>query len=299
MDDHKWERRGSWGGILTAILTIVVFALPGEPAKTSASSREIAQYVRDEGDEQRWATYVGALAVIALLWWLGSVWRLIRRAEGGTPRLAVVATAGGVVAAVLILVSGVILAAIPITGADLSPTGQRAFYVIGTNLGMATVFGFATFVGAFSVVIIRSRVLPVWLGWAGVLIAVIGAFGGGTVTSTRHVFFYTSFVAFMGLVLWILVVSILMVRGAGAEVNSAVAAPPSSSSATSSATSRSGLAPSRSTRRYLRVQLRSTHGREPRTQSALHFQVGPPRRSPVGADSSGTGCYTSRVLRDP
>ena len=226
VDDGKWERRGSWGGVLTAILTIIVFALPGEPAKTSETTREIAEYVSDKGDEQRWAAYVGALAVIALLWWLGSVWRLIRRAEGGTPRLAVVATAGAVVAAGLILVSGVILAAIPVTDASLSASGQQTFYVIGTNLGMATIFGFATFVGAFSVVIIRSRVLPLWLGWVGGLIAVTGTFGGATITSTRDVFFYASFVAFMGFVLWILVVSILMLRGAGAaEAPSPDAAP--------------------------------------------------------------------------
>jgi hypothetical protein len=222
MDDDKWERWASWGGVLFAILSIVVFALPGEPAKTSATTPEIARYVTDKSDELRWAAFVGGLAVIALLWWLGSVWRLLRRAEGGTPRLTIVAVGGALVASVLILVEGVILAAIPVTDAALNPAEQQTFYVIGTNLGMATIFGFATFIGAFSVVIIRTRVMPVWLGWVGMLIAVVAVFGGGTITTTRDVFFFAAFAAFMGLVLWVLVISILMLRGAGSETRAAL-----------------------------------------------------------------------------
>jgi len=42
-------------------------------------------------------TYVGGLATIAILFWLGALWRFMRTAEGAGPMLATSAVAGGVV----------------------------------------------------------------------------------------------------------------------------------------------------------------------------------------------------------
>ena len=73
-------------GILFVVLVAVSAFLPGSPPKTSDSAAKIFKFVGDNGDELRWAAYIGGLAVIPLFWWLGSVWRLMRRGEGGSPR---------------------------------------------------------------------------------------------------------------------------------------------------------------------------------------------------------------------
>ena len=199
--------------------------LPGNPPKTSDSSSKIANFIIDKGKELRWSAFIGGLAVLGLFWWLGSVYRFLRRAEGGSPRLAVVAVAGAVFASTLATIAGIMLGALPIAGVNnLGANGSRIFYIISTNLGIGTVFGVAVFLGAFSAVIIRSRVLPVWLGWAGVIIAVVAVVGGGAVASTRDATFYGAFAGFLGFLLWTLVTSILMLRGTDATTPTSVGA---------------------------------------------------------------------------
>jgi len=99
----------------------------------------------------------------------------------------------------------------------------RFVYILTTNLAVGTVFGMAVFVAAFSVVILRSGFMPKALGWIGALIAVVALASGGIVASTREVFFDLSFGVFFAFSLWLLVVSVLMLRGAGSEAPAASA----------------------------------------------------------------------------
>jgi hypothetical protein len=222
VDDSKWERWGALGGILFAVLIAASAILPGSPPKTSDSGTKIAKFFADNNGAIRWSAYIGALGVLAVFWWMGSVWRVMRRAEGGSPRLAVVALSGAVFASVMATVGAIILAVVAIEGAKkVDKSGLiRFFYILSSNIAVATSFGIAVFVGAFSIVIIRSRVLPVVLGWLGALIALTAVVGGPIVSSTRDAFFYISFAAFIAFLLWVLIVSILMLRGAGAEAAS-------------------------------------------------------------------------------
>ena len=71
------------------------------PPKPNDSTAKIVKFVTDKNDQLRWAGFVGVLASIVLLGWLGAVWRLLRRAEGGVVRLAVGAALGAAMAAAL------------------------------------------------------------------------------------------------------------------------------------------------------------------------------------------------------
>jgi hypothetical protein len=219
MNDRKWERWGALGGVLFVVLAAISAFLPGSPPMTSDSAKKISDFFVDHGDEVRWAGYIGALAVIPFFWWLGSVWRMLRRAEGGSPRLTVMATTSAAFATVLAVIGGVILSAVPIIGIRaLGLSGARTFYVISTNLAVATLFGVATFLLAFSVVIIRTAVLPRIMGWLGVLIAIVGMVGAASVATDRSAIFDIAFGSFLASMLWILVVSILMFVRAGSAV---------------------------------------------------------------------------------
>jgi len=211
MEDRNWESWGALGGILFVALVAITALLPGYPPKTGDSARKITDFITDNGDEIQWAATTGGLAVIALFWWLGSVWRLMRRGEGGSPRLTVVAFAGAVFAAVMATIGAVSLAVIPVIGTHTFANSQvRYFYILSTDLAVATLFGAAVFVGAFSLLIIRRHVLPAVIGWLGLIVAVLGVVGGPVVSSTRDVFFYISFAAFIAFLVWVIIVSILM-----------------------------------------------------------------------------------------
>jgi len=217
VDDSKWERWSALGGILFVILILVGGFLPGSPPKTGDSATKIANFINDKGDEIRWAGYIGALGGVAFFWFLGSVWRVLRRAEGGDPRLTVVAVAGAVFASVMGAIGGITLSVLGITG--VAGAGgvktTRLIYITSTNLAVGTVFGMAVFVAAFSVVILRTGVFPKFLGWFGVLIALVALTSGGIVASTRDVFNGLSFGAFGAFSLWLLIISVMMLLGRG------------------------------------------------------------------------------------
>ncbi len=219
MDDSKWERWGGLGGILFVVLIAVSAFLPGSPPKTSDSATKIAKFVGDNGDALRWASFLGAIGTIGLFWFLGSVWRVLRRAEGGNPRLAVMAVLGATFAAVMGAIGAIMLAAVAIVGVGGAGgnTGIRFFYILSTNLGIGTVVGIAVFVAACSAVILRTGVFPKWLGWVGALIALVAALASASTASTRDEYFALGFVTFAAFTLWLLVVSIMIVAGRGAE----------------------------------------------------------------------------------
>ena len=219
MNDRNWERWGALGGILFVVLVAITAILPGYPPKTGDSARKIADFINDNGDEIRWAATSGGLAVIALFWWLGSVWRLMRRAEGGSPRLTVTAFAGAVFAAGTATIGAVSLAVIPVIGTHTFANAQiRYFYILSTDIAVATMFGAAIFVIAFSVLIIRTHVLPPIMGWLGLIVAVLGIIGAPVVSSTRDTFFYLAFAGFVAFLAWVVIVSIIMfVQGGDAD----------------------------------------------------------------------------------
>jgi len=219
MNDRNWERWGALGGILFVVLVAITAILPGYPPKTGDSARKIASFINDNGDEIRWAATSGGLAVIALFWWLGSVWRLMRRGEDGSPRLTVTAFAGAVFAAGTATIGAVSLAVIPVIGTHTFAAAQvRYFYILSTDIAVATMFGAAIFVIAFSVLMIRRHILPPIMGWLGLIVAVLGILGSPVVSSTRDTFFYVAFAGFVAFLVWVVVVSIIMfVQGGDAD----------------------------------------------------------------------------------
>jgi hypothetical protein len=214
MDDRKWERWSALGGVVFVVLILASGFLPGSPPKPGDSAQKIAQFITDKSKEVRWAALLGGLAVLALFWFAGAVWRFLQRAEGGSPRLTVVATLGASFAAVMSVVGGVVLAVMGRVGvANLGggvPT--RTFYLLSVDLSGATAFGAAVFLLAFSAVVIRSGALPKVMGWLGVVIAMVFVASGGIVASTRDAFFVLQFGGFLAFSLWLIVVSIMMFR---------------------------------------------------------------------------------------
>jgi hypothetical protein len=213
VEERRSDRSLALAGIVFVVLSLISAFLPGSPPKPDDSAAKIARFVVDNGDELRWAGFVGALGAIVLLAWLGAVWRVMRRAEGGSPRLAVGAALGAGLAAALFTVAGVLMSVVAIVGApNIGVQGTRFFYLTFNSLGAAGAIAFALFVGAFSTVIIETGVLPRVMGWLGALVALVLLVAGGGVASTRDVFFIFGFVGFASLSLWVIVVSIMMFR---------------------------------------------------------------------------------------
>jgi hypothetical protein len=100
------------GGILFTVLTIVGHDILGggsESPAIYAPRSEIAAYVADHPfTTQVWAGwYLEMLGFVALVWFVGSIWSVLRRAEGEPGMLSTIAFGGGLLAIGLKMVSAV------------------------------------------------------------------------------------------------------------------------------------------------------------------------------------------------
>jgi hypothetical protein len=213
VDDRKLERVGAWAGIVFVVLVLVTALLPGSPPKTSDSVGKIAKFFVDKSDEIRITTYVGGLATVAVLFWLAALYRTLRRADSSGV-LAVAALAGGVVTTALIGVGGVLMGVVSIIRlqAGIAPIDIRFFYVLSTNLTIAGGFSLVVLLVATSWAIVNTRVMPTWVAVIGGLDALLWLVGCGAVTSTKDFIFYIAFAGFLVFAIWVLIVSIFMLR---------------------------------------------------------------------------------------
>lgn len=180
----RWtaERLAAATGILFVVLFVASLFAPGEgPPSLGDSNGEILAFFGENHRALLISVILGGLALVAFLWFLGSVGAALRNA--GEARLAAVAFGGGIVTSALAGLSLVIQATLTFRLSVDAPQIAKALYEM--RFLTETIIGFpvAVLVGAVSLAAWRSRVLPQWFGLAGFLVAAIVLVGGGAFSS--------------------------------------------------------------------------------------------------------------------
>ena len=116
------------------------------------------------------------LAVFFFLWFVGSLRSFLRPAEGGTGRLSAVAFGGGVAAGALYLARFTMSVAAAFRADEPGGIGDQAattLFDLGRLLFTAAVpMALAVLLVATAIVGFRTAMLPTWLAWVTVVIAV-------------------------------------------------------------------------------------------------------------------------------
>jgi len=200
---RAWGRWAPLVGVGAFVLWVVGIALdPGIPDLFVASGDEWLTFISgNEGGilASRLLLLIGDFLFILFL---GTLRTRLHAAETGSRHWTAIAFGGGMVtAAMLIGTSTPVLAA---SGADgLEPSAAQALGVLEYAFFIGAGIAGASLLAATGVLALRTTVLPMWLGWASLVIAllmltIIGPIG---------------FIAIViGLPLWVLVVSILLWR---------------------------------------------------------------------------------------
>ena len=117
------------------------------------------------------------VASVLFLFFLGGLWAFLARAEGQEPRLApVVLAAGAVFTGLGLLQAATLTALVALRGNELGVRAQgsgwaaRALFYLEGAIGDMALFPFAVFLAAAAMVVVRTRVLPGWLGWIGAVL---------------------------------------------------------------------------------------------------------------------------------
>jgi hypothetical protein len=175
-------RSGAFAGIAfvaLAVLWAIVLATADRPSYNSADDA-VTEFWTDSGNRRLvlLADLALGLAGVALLWFLGSFRVVLRRAEGEPARLATIAFAGGVVLSALLFVKNSIEGGIALAlefeqGFTLDPDVYRALNAIFLGLLIHEGLAAAVLIGAASLLVLRTRVFPRWLGWTGLAVALV------------------------------------------------------------------------------------------------------------------------------
>jgi hypothetical protein len=210
----SWERIGAVSGILFVIAIVASFFTPSTPDVDDPAA-EIRQSLVDDRNGLIAGIYLAGLGAFFFLAFLAALYALLRRAEGG-PGPSVLALLGGIATTTMILaVTGVILALVAAADEDAGDDALRALLELDSALFIPTGFFFAAFHVGAGLSILGTRVLPGWLGWASLVIAIVflvSLFGMFDVEDEGGVLGIIYFIDLLASLLWALVTSILMLR---------------------------------------------------------------------------------------
>ena len=158
MTDRFAQTLGGVCGILYVVLLMAGDGLGG-PGSQLALSLEV-------------------LAFTSFLFFLGSLWGAMRRAEGGGGLLSATAFGAGVMSVTIKLASAAPVLAARANAGELDPNITGVLEDINDASFALTFFPLAAMLAAFALVAIRSAALPGWLGWAAAALSVAFAVGG-------------------------------------------------------------------------------------------------------------------------
>jgi hypothetical protein len=180
MTKGRWERFAPLTGVAAVafwVIGILVIEGAGDTPGDNASASEIATYFESEEG----SIYLGGLALfvgsLLLVWFAGSLRAHVAAAESGPARLASIVFGAAVVKAVfdISFFAPRIAGAFGANDSDtrLTPEAAQALWYAGDGFFVAAEFAAALVLVATAVSVLRLRVLPAWLAWASLLLAVV------------------------------------------------------------------------------------------------------------------------------
>ncbi len=157
MSDRLLERMGAACGIVYLVLTFV-----GALSSLTSTARFFLVFP----------------GFLFFLFFLGSLWSGMRRAEGGSGWLSTTAFAAGLMSVTINLGGAATLVAARHRAGELDPQLARLLKDIEEASFILTLLPLAVLLAAFAIVAIRSDELPGWLGWIAAVMSAAFLFGG-------------------------------------------------------------------------------------------------------------------------
>jgi hypothetical protein len=208
-DEWSWLARvtglvGLFGAVALSAPMIAV-AAAGEPGFEATAQEALTFFRNAHVGWVRALAPLAGLAMLAILWFVVGITRLLGRAEGEPHWRSTIALVSGVIVAVYgILDSSWDAATHAADGLD-QPVALYVFYA--NNLEFANAwFGAGSFIGCCGWVTLRTGLFPRWLGWWAVVSGV------GLVLSR---FFWTQefwLLPYVMFWLWLVAVCVLLLR---------------------------------------------------------------------------------------
>jgi hypothetical protein len=195
-------------GIAFILVLVASFIIIGEdPPEAKEGGQEIIDFYVDNKDSIRVGTLMTPLAAVLLIFFFAYVNKLVSAARTQPSLTATVAVVGAGIVGVAASIDAMLEFALAEAAEDLDPAAAQAIQGIWDNDFIPFALGTALAFLATGIGLVKSGILPKWLGWVAVALGVL---------AITPVGFFAAPVA----ALWIVVVSIMLAmrarNGAGA-----------------------------------------------------------------------------------
>lgn len=187
-------------GVVSVVLAIVTFVLLGSTPGTDDSARDVVDFYSDKDVQIFISAFLSVIAA-ALLVYFGATLRDALEA-GGEQRafLPLACFAGFVIFAIAIVFDAVLLFAMADTAGDIPASGIQTLNAVYSDDFLLFILGAQVYLTAAGFSIVRTKVLPKWLGVVAIVLGVIAVLGP------------LGFVTFFGSAIWVAVTSIMLYR---------------------------------------------------------------------------------------
>lgn len=184
-------------GVAFVVFAVVSFIVAGEPPDVDEGAQEALDFYVDNDVSVAVGSALEGIAALLLVFFGGVLRSRLRAVEGSTGTLSAVAFAGTIILAVGLAIDATINVALADAADDIDPVSAHTLLALWQNDFVPLALGLLTFLIATGGAIIRTGILPKWLGWIAIVIAIFGPTPAG-------------FVAFFGAALFILVISVML-----------------------------------------------------------------------------------------
>jgi hypothetical protein len=218
MGQGRFERFAPLTGIVFFVLVVALFFVADETPNTDDSRLEIVSYWLENDAEQVVVSIIGLIASVFLLWFAASLRSTLWRAEGGSGRLATLSFGGAILAVAGMMILFGMNFAVAESADDVPPAVVHSLSTLNNGLFFPFIGGFAVFMLASGLAILRTGALPAVAGWLAFALGIL-------------CFAPIGFFAFLAGTIWAAVVSVMLYRRGEQAVVRAAAPPAQSSSA--------------------------------------------------------------------
>lgn len=184
-------------GVLFVIVTIVSFAVGGEPPGADEGAREVQKHYVDNDSAVMIGAALASVAAGLFVFFAAYLRSVLRRVEGEGGMLSALVLIGASIFATGIAIDATISFALAEQADEISPDAIQALQALWDNDFMPLALGLAVFLLSTGLSVIIHGGLPKWLGWIAILLGIVA-------------FTPIGFFAFPVAGLWVLAVSVML-----------------------------------------------------------------------------------------
>ncbi|MGH3080850.1 MAG: hypothetical protein ACRDNH_06915 [Gaiellaceae bacterium] len=174
MNWARWERFAPLTGIVAVVLWVVgVIVEESTDYSDKDTPQEILAVFQEDTNTLIAAGVIFAFGAVFFIWFLGSLRAALYSAEDGVGRLSSIIYGSGMLAALCLLLQVAPTLQGAVEEDDLSADTAQSLQSMGEAFFVGTELTLLAMFVAFGLLVLRTRVLPVWLGWVSLAVALL------------------------------------------------------------------------------------------------------------------------------